>query len=334
MYIINDLSLSKISTILNAENIKTRQNKKWTASQISRLIKNPKYKGYYCGRKKEVIDYMTKKIKVLSEKEWIIYKDNQKIPPIVDEYIWNKANEKIIKKSKKKTSLKINIYTNKIYCSNHNKLYYKKNFRRNNKDNTWVCKEYLNKGKKYCDTANIRESELNTIMQDIINEIDKNKINEILINIYNNLNFKVNLKRKTDNLINEINLIELKKNKLLDLSLNNIISKEELKEKLDDLNKEKNKLEKELNNYDKSKQEIINKKIIEKLKDKNINKLIIPILLDKIIVSKKNNKILLKIFINIKKEISKEYEFKRGYDTKNTPRYIVKYLIECYYKNR
>lgn len=334
MYVIDDLSLSKISKELNDKNIKTKQNKKWNTTQISRIISNPKYKGYYCGRKKEVIDYMTKKIKVLNENEWITYKDNQKIPPIINEYIWNKANDKIKRKEKKKTSSNQSIYTNKIYCSNHDKPYYKKKFRKNNIDTTWICKEYLNKGKKYCDTANIRESELNIIMEDIIKEIDKRKIKEILINIYKNIKNKDKSKEKINDLNNKITNLKIKKNKLLDLSLNNIISNKELEENYKYLNNEIKKLEKEINSNNQEKIQNIEKKIKEKLKEKEINSLIIPILIDKIIVSKKNNIIILKISININKYINKKYEFKRGYDTKNTSRYIVKYLIECYYKNR
>ena len=101
MYVINDISLSQIAKTLNEKDIQTRQNKKWNTTQISRIIQNPKYKGYYCSRKKEVVDYMTKKVKTLNKDEWIIYKNNQKIPPIINEYIWEKANEKITQKHKK-----------------------------------------------------------------------------------------------------------------------------------------------------------------------------------------------------------------------------------------
>ena len=40
-------SLSHIVQILNAENQKTRLGKKWSVTTISRMLENPKYKGYY-----------------------------------------------------------------------------------------------------------------------------------------------------------------------------------------------------------------------------------------------------------------------------------------------
>ena len=47
LYAIENISLSKITKTLNKENITTREGNKWSATTISRIIKNPKYKGYY-----------------------------------------------------------------------------------------------------------------------------------------------------------------------------------------------------------------------------------------------------------------------------------------------
>ena len=56
LYAIEELSLSKIAKTLNNEN--TYAKKKWCISTISRMIENPKYKGYYCAKKSEIVDYM------------------------------------------------------------------------------------------------------------------------------------------------------------------------------------------------------------------------------------------------------------------------------------
>ncbi|MDO4996670.1 MAG: recombinase family protein, partial [Bacilli bacterium] len=102
-YVIDNYSLNKISKIYN-----------FSVTKISRIIKNPKYKGYYCGRKSEVVDYISKKTKYLDSSKWIMYKD-KRIPKIVDEEIWNKANIKLKNNNKKITK---NIYplSKKIYC--------------------------------------------------------------------------------------------------------------------------------------------------------------------------------------------------------------------------
>lgn len=181
MYAVEKNSLSNIARLLNNR----ENNKKWYSSTVSRIIRNPKYKGYYCAKKSEVIDYMTKKVKYLKEDEWVVYKDNKKIPSIVDEDLWQRAND-ILKSHKKKSKHKeIYLYSSKIYCSKHHTSFNRKKFRRNNKDITWVCSEYLKNGKNSCDVPNIRESELNYILRDIIYKIfNSNILFDILLNYY------------------------------------------------------------------------------------------------------------------------------------------------------
>ncbi|MBR4231545.1 MAG: recombinase family protein [Bacilli bacterium] len=98
LYGVKNYSINKIVNILNKEGLKTRQNNKWCTSTISRMLRNPKYKGFYCGRKSEIIDYMTKQLRNNPQKEWVLYKDEDKIPPIIDEKLWNKVNKKLTKK--------------------------------------------------------------------------------------------------------------------------------------------------------------------------------------------------------------------------------------------
>ena len=61
-YAVDKLSISKIVKELNSKNIKTSMGNNFSISTVSRMIANPKYKGYYCGRKTRVVDYMTKTI--------------------------------------------------------------------------------------------------------------------------------------------------------------------------------------------------------------------------------------------------------------------------------
>ena len=104
LYAIHNKTLGEIARILKSTNIKTSNNKYFSASSLSRLIRNIKYKGYYCGGKSEVTDYMTKKVKLIPKEQWVAYKDYQNIPPIVDEKLWNKANKRLNRNSKNLTN--------------------------------------------------------------------------------------------------------------------------------------------------------------------------------------------------------------------------------------
>ena len=96
-----------------SDKIYSKYHKKIDATTIRRILKNYKYKGYYCGGKTKVINYKTSIRQNIPKNNWIIYKD-ENIPPIIEEKLWNKV-QKIIEKRKKTPSK----YANKLYCQNH-----------------------------------------------------------------------------------------------------------------------------------------------------------------------------------------------------------------------
>jgi DNA invertase Pin-like site-specific DNA recombinase len=222
MYAIDNKSLRYIRDTFNRENILTINNKKWSITTLSRMISNPKYKGYYCGRKSEVIDYMSKKIKRYNESDWIIYKDYEHIPPIVTEELWDLANKK-----QDKCNINNSKYSNryplsgKLICSNDLSILSRKKTIKDDSDITWMCSNYLNNGKCLCDSPNIRESELMNIFDSLLCLISKhiNKSIKNLQNIYNkkNNNIIINLDNKT--LINI--LIELLLDKIIVKKIDN-----------------------------------------------------------------------------------------------------------------
>ena len=110
LYAIDGLSLSCICKIFNSEGLRTSQGSKWCVSTISRMIENPKYKGFYCAKKTEVIDYMTKKVKYLDKSDWIVYEDRKRIPSIVSSNLWDRANKRLVKRKIIKSFIKIDIY--------------------------------------------------------------------------------------------------------------------------------------------------------------------------------------------------------------------------------
>lgn len=210
MYVLKEMSLTKIKDELNKDNIKTKNNKRWSTTSLSRLIRNPKYKGYYCGKKVETIDYINKKVKYNPQKEWITFKD-KKIPPIVDEKIWNRANEKINKNNKKKDKI-TGLYQNKIYCTNDDYLYYPKINLKKQKEISYYCSNYLINKKCSCNSANIREKELTSIIKNILEEVNLSKIIKNILgynvliekyideDVYNNLIDKIMVKKIEDDI--------------------------------------------------------------------------------------------------------------------------------------
>ncbi len=97
-------------------------HKKLDSTGIKRILTNPKYKGYYCGRKSRVIDYKHSKRKWISSDEWIEYPDYEKVPPIVNEKLWNKVQMIIRNRNEKRISKNAgykSIYKGKVICNIH-----------------------------------------------------------------------------------------------------------------------------------------------------------------------------------------------------------------------
>ena len=362
LYAVDELSLSKIVKTLNSEGLKTCQGKKWVISTISRMIENPKYKGYYCARKSEIVDYMTKKIKYFEKDDWIIYEDKTRIPPIIDEKLWDRANTRLLKRKKTFSERKEDksfyknryLYSAKIFCGQHNAVFHRREFRKNKKDITWVCSLYLKNGKTTCDSPNIRESELDAIFRDLISklQIDLNKVIDILMNYYKHLEIDTGIDEEILSRERGINNLYDKKDKLLELSLQGSLSNTEFYERNNSFNEKIKALENELDSLKKYKEKLKGttdktKELAENLKQKvkskpTINK-IISSLLERIVVSKicnNKNNIELNIYLSYKEDDEKKklqpilrssYEFKRGYDTRGTKRYKVYYQVNCYF---
>lgn len=162
----NYLSLTKI--------INKKYNLKFDSKRIKRILTNYKYKGYYCGKKSEVIDYKHNIRKNYNKEEWIIYKDYNKVPPIVSEEIWNNVNKLISKKERKLT----NIYKNKILCFKHQKyLILKRKKYKNKYYNYLICPKCI------------------SIPISLISRININNYQKIIITKENENEFKMTCKK-------------------------------------------------------------------------------------------------------------------------------------------
>lgn len=323
LYALDKISLSNIAKMFNREGIKTINHKSWCVSTLSRMIKNPKYKGYYCAKKSEVVDYMSKSVKKIEKSNWVLYRDNDKIPPIVTEELWELANKRL---SEKKLYTSINRYplSGKIICSCNSTFNRKKNLRTSN-DITWMCSNYLNNGKVSCDSANLRESELYDIFMDLKFNLSEylDKSNKKLISTINEYNSSLN---NNECFLREIKKVRNKKEKLLELRMDDLISKDEYKDTSELLNKNLKILEDNLNKKNEYFSEI-------SIQEMDITNILIDLLIDKITVKRIDEfNTNLNIIVNSKYMVVNDkynfnYTYRRGDNTKYTKKYSINYLV-------
>ena len=293
------IGLKKLSMELAKKGYYNHNGKVIHQNTLKKIIQNPKYKGYYTGGLSTVIDYRTKKRNFNDRKEWIMFKDYEKVPPIVSEELWEKANQKLLSRSKsaemyQKHQTKY-FLSGKIYCEKHNCGFVRKIRYYKNKDNViyWYCGEFHKKGKKDCFPACFKEEDLYDILLRVFKkyEIYKGEITEELLSFYLEILKEEENIKKEEMIKKEIKVLENKKDKLLDLALNELFSKEELHIKKVSIEKEISCLNTKLKELEVKKEKredynkILEENILKKIEITRDNlEVYIEELLDKIIV--------------------------------------------------
>lgn len=317
-YATTTITLSGLAKLLEEKGYTNTKGKRIDITIIKRIIKNPKYKGYYCGNKSRIVDYRTKTKKRLDEDEWILYKDKEKCPPLVSEELWEQANKKLlaVTTSFKNRNIDPTIFQNrytysgKIFCAK-DKTTYHRNSSGNRKNNpTWECKIYRKYGKKGCDNPKIFEYELDRLFHNIFARIiEEEHIISDLKNIYQDYLENYDIKTDIATLKEDLNSLNNKKANLIDLVIDNLISKEdylkktkELEDKIEKINQKLIKFTNTINNSISVIEEVnlLENKLQELECDNQVFKSFFNVIVSKIIVYKEitpNTKSRLKIYL-------------------------------------
>ena len=262
------IGLKKLSILLAEQGYYNRNGNMIHQNTLKEIIQNPKYKGYYTGGLSTVVDYRTKKRNFYDKQEWKVFKDYERVPPIVSEELWDKANQKLLSRSKsaKMYQKHQTIYplSGKLYCKKHKCGFVRKIRHYKNKEDViyWYCGNFHKKGKKNCVPACFKEEDLYNILLIVFKkyEIYKEEIAEELMSFYLELSKEEENIEKEKKIINEIKVLKNKKDKLLDLALDGFLSKEELQIKKVSIEKEISSLNLKLREIEDKKNQVSNSK--------------------------------------------------------------------------
>lgn len=275
LYATGEYGFHKLARKLSKLGYYNKEGRIYDKQTLERMISNPKYKGFYRAHEYEIMDYRTKRRRAVPLEEQTIYKcENNEIPPIVSEELWDKANEI---RNTRSESYKNNNYwsgglkypfSSKIYCKEHNTNFQRSHGSRKKNRPTWSCGLYLQYGIDACLSPIIAEKDLNNIMDNVMQKIipQKNKIVEDMLELYKNIDKTNQYDVELDNVEKDIKTVEDKKTFALDLVFSGELKREELKTQFDHY-------EKEINNLNKKKQEILKQKEILNESYDNIDKM-------------------------------------------------------------
>ena len=309
------IGLKKLSMQLTEQGYYNRNGNAIHQNTLKKIIQNPKYKGYYTGGLSTVVDYRTKKRNFYGKHEWKVFKDYEKVPPIVSEELWEKANQKLISRSKhakgdRKYQNKYAL-SGKLYCEKHQCGFVRRIRHYENKEDRifWYCKDLHNTGKKDCLPACFQEEDLYEILLSVFKtyEIYKEEICEELLRFYTGFSKAEKHLERESELKQQLEQLKRRKDKLLDLALEGLLSKVDLLNKKVSIEKQVEQIEEKLEELEGKKakpqeQKQYNKKLKESiLKELEISRdnleNYIEELLDKIIVIEKENKVELQIIL-------------------------------------
>ena len=249
---------SKLNIISN----RPREQIKWNANAIKRILTNELYIGNLVQGKRTTINYKNHKIKRKNPQEWIKIENTH--DPIIDKETFIKVQRLIKERTKPnhKTNL-IHIFSGKVFCLECNHYMRKKN---STKHEYLICSNNQN---GYNDCSN-----KTSIRYDLLEKIILNEINKLIkkyydIKILNNINLNNN-KNNTNNILSsliqkqekitkEINKKDNYLKSLYEDKVNNLITKEQFIKLIDSYNNDITTLQNQL---------IIIKKEISRYQDK------------------------------------------------------------------
>lgn len=249
LYAIERIGVRGIARVLNESGLRNTQGNPFSYTTIRNIIANPKYKGYYCGNKTQKYDYRSGDRKVFEEEDWVMYKDEENVPAIVSEEIWDKANAILSKRSEKQKGSGTSRYDNKykysckIICAKHQVYYYRSLYRyKSGNKEVWQCKQYYEngRGENGCSGPVIYTTELDAIMKSCYDSLIASRTDVIheLVKIYSSISSKSQIQEDMAKIKTQINEMLRKKDKLLDLSIKGILSDEEFAKRNNGFNQE------------------------------------------------------------------------------------------------
>lgn len=245
-----------VCNILKNEGVVNRKGVPFNSANILRMVKNPLNMGTIVMNRVHY-NFEMKKSFLTSESEHFVYPN--KVPAIVSEALWMKANQKIQERTANKNMPDRSVlgknpgkclYTGKIYCGCCGQVYYRK-MRRRYKDDSptydWKCITYSENGRSSedlarphirkvqlehvdgCNNVHLNEEKLNHFLEEICEkryQPNKEVILNKMISVLSMVLKEKDLQPDIDREVAKKNKLEKQLNILLEKLLDGVISDE------------------------------------------------------------------------------------------------------------
>ena len=247
LYADERLGIRTIAGYLSSQGYRNTNGNDFSFSTIRGILCNPKYKGWYCGRKTSKVDYKLHTVKYFPEEDWVMYRDGERVPAIVSEELWDRASRLLSARSARQSAPDRTgcqnryPYSGKVVCGVHKLPYYRSLYRYPGGDKElWQCQEYSRKGKEGCVLPVVYTAELDEVLRQVLEGLspDRTGLARELVRIYRSVGEGGRAEADAARCEGEMDAVEKRKDRLLDLSVNGHISDEEFVRRNEGFNKE------------------------------------------------------------------------------------------------
>lgn len=244
-YVAGEMGLRAIANDLDRRGIVGKQGKLLTYSTLYGMIRNPKYKGFYAGRRYATRDYRDGRSYRLDANKWIVHED-AKVPAIVTEPLWEEANRLLAERGKTmkqhaQASQNRYAYSGKLICARHGTTFHRHVYKskRRGEVECWNCKLYRQKGKEGgCHSPTIYSSELDRVLARVFERVtdEKSAAMQEYIRELKDFAEQQDHSAELEKLEEQIGALIDKKEKLLELALDGALTNEEFKKRNEQYN--------------------------------------------------------------------------------------------------
>lgn len=242
LYVHQRLGLRTIAKRLSEQGLTRSSGTAIAVPTIKSVLENPKYKGYYCGGKTEMLESGDKYIRnLLPQDEWVMYKDPD-IPAIVSESLWDAAariRQERYNKYRHEVSAPCNQgiyrYSGKIESNIVPGLRYQRVLYRYKGAvrESWACRNYKDLEKPGTVGPTLYSDELDDILTSILRDLvgSYDSIVEDLLEVYRQ-NLTDDGQGGLERLQQKLAEFERKKARLMGLYEDELISKEDFQQRM------------------------------------------------------------------------------------------------------
>ena len=203
---------------------------------MAQVIRNPKYKGWFCGGKTTVADPFDQRQIRIPQEEWIMYPD-ENIPALVSEETWQKANDILAKRSADVKSHRgqythANLLSCKMHCTHCGALYHRQTstaYHSKAPNSSWVCSGKKKRGTHTCPSRYIWESEMKDVLFTLFKGFQQSKedMAQRILQTLEQLQPKNSVARDMEKVQETTDKLKARREKLLDLNVAGHLSDED-----------------------------------------------------------------------------------------------------------